>query len=83
MPKLTLSADREVIELAKRIAASENTSVSAMVAKMFRAVASCRSTFEPLPPITAAASGLVSLSAETPDRELLEDALTERYGKPK
>ena len=81
MPKLTLSADREVIELAKRVAASQNTSVSAMVARMFRAIAARGpSSLEQLPPITKAASGIVRLPADRSDQELLEAALGERYG---
>ena len=80
MTKLTLSADRELIAEAKRIAARRNTSVSAMVSRMFRAVAARDSTVDRLPPITTAASGLIQLSGTPDDQVVLENALAERYG---
>jgi len=80
MPKLTLSANKEVIEQAKRIAAAQHTSVSAIVSRVFRGIAAAKLPTEDLPPITRTASGLVRLPADVPDRDLLSAALADRYG---
>ena len=78
--KLTLSAEEELVALAKRMAKSRRMSVSALFAQMIRALDRAR-TVEPadLGPITRKASGLVTQHSPRSDRELLEEALEEKY----
>jgi len=93
--KLTLSIDESVAELAKRVAKSRNTSVSAMLSQF---VLGLDAIDRPagsvtIAPLTLAASGLArppcngraSPESDTAidhrtDEKLLEDALWERYG---
>ena len=87
MPKLTLSAEKEVIDQAKRLAERRGTSVSAMFSQFVKGLAASDSPqTDPVKrpaigPITRRAAGLVKLPAGKTDRELIEQALTERYGK--
>ena len=82
MPKLTLSIDEEVIDQAKEIAEQRGTSVSAMFTQFVKAVAK-----RPSPrnrrsgPLTRKAIGMVKLPKNKTDRALIEEALTERYGR--
>ncbi|HID28752.1 MAG TPA: hypothetical protein EYP19_01970 [Desulfobacterales bacterium] len=80
--KLTLSMDKTTIEKAKRVAGERHTSVSAMFARFVSGLDRLGhpDSGEPLGPTTRAATGLVELPAEAPDRQLVEDALWERYG---
>lgn len=78
--KLTLSAEREVIVEAKRLAAETGTSVSAMFSRLLRAMAAQRGSPVDVGPITRQASGLVRLPPEASDRDLLGDALASKYG---
>lgn len=81
MPKLTLSADKDVIKLAKRLADERGTSVSAMFSQFVAAIGSN----EPIAvgeqsrrqsaPITRRLRGLAKVSADTSDRELYEAAI--------
>ena len=77
--KLTLSAPEDVIEKAKQTAARNGTSVSAMFARMLTAAAQTGQDQTPLGPITLEATGLVSLSDDKSDVQLLEEALEQRY----
>ena len=79
--KLTLSAEKPLIEDAKRIAAERNTSVSAMFARFLRSLIDPGThTAADLGPITRKASGMVKLPRKRSDTRLLEDALSDRYG---
>ncbi len=80
MTKLTLSADHELIQEAKKLAAQEGTSLSSMFSRFLQAVLLGRKKQEEPGPITAKAKGLVKLPARKGDRELLEDALADKYG---
>jgi hypothetical protein len=80
MTKLTLSADKELIQEAKKLAAQEGTSLSSMFSRFLRAVLMGRKRKEEPGPITAKARGLVKLPARKSDRELLADALADKYG---
>lgn len=90
MPKLTLSADRQVIEQAKRLAAAEGSSVSALFARFVGELAvrqAARAEAPPVPPgpLTRRLSGIARVPddlATASDRELLERALAERHGLP-
>ncbi len=80
MPKLTLSADREVIRQAKKLARENRTSISAMFARFIRLAAIRGKVEEQLGPITRRATGLGRLPEGKTDREVLEEALMEKYG---
>lgn len=80
MPKLTLSADDKVIKQAKRIAAKNHTSVSAMFSRYVRTLAG-----KDRPPARASriarkASGIIKLPKGKSERDVLADALAEKYG---
>lgn len=79
MSKLTLSADKDLIKKAKHMAAKEGTSLSSMFARFLQGVLKQRETEDRAGPITKKATGLVKLPVGKSDRELLEEALVERY----
>ena len=80
LKKLTLSAPEEVIEEAKRVAAQSGTSVSAMFTRLLTAAARAVSADRAaLGPVTRQATGIVRLPADRSDRDLLEEALGDRY----
>jgi len=82
MPKLTLSADKDVIDKAKQLAETRGTSVSAMFSQFVESLTSAETSGpERLAPLTRKAIGLVNLPTNKTDRELIEAALVERYGK--
>lgn len=81
MTKLTLSADKELVEEAKKVAKREGTSLSSMFRRFLAAVLRGRRKKEQPGPVTFKASGLVKLPESKSDRELLEEALTEKYGR--
>ncbi len=80
MTKLTLSAERETIAHAKRLAAESGTSVSAMFGRMIDAMLRARGEGAQVGPLTERATGIVALPADKSDRELLQDALDDRHG---
>ena len=79
MKKLTLSMDEETIEQAKRLAAEQGTSVSAMLSRLVRAMALKPGEKTKIGPITRRATGLVKLPSGKTDRVLLEQALADNY----
>jgi len=76
--KLTLSAPEHVIDAAKKVAARNGTSVSAMFTRLLSAAAD-REDDRALGPVTLRATGLTQLPDGPSDRELLEEALAARY----
>ena len=80
MNKLTLSMDEEVIAEAKRLAAESNSSVSAMFTRLVRAMAARRRHGPEISPAVRSISGIVSLPEGKTDKELIADALAEKYG---
>jgi hypothetical protein len=78
--KLTLTADKETIKRAKKLAAQNGTSVSAMFSRMVIAMTHDRESEEPPGPLTRKATGLINISSSAKDDQLLEDALTRKYG---
>jgi len=78
MPKLTLSADQEVIEKAKRLAAERGTSVSAMFSRYIDSMTGSQRPRRKPAPITNRLRGLAKVSAEKTDRELYEAAIREK-----
>jgi len=77
MSKLTLYADTAVVKRAKRWAAKRNTSLSAAVGRFLRALTTPQKVRE-LPPITRRMCGIAKIP-DRPLRELMEEALEEKY----
>jgi hypothetical protein len=80
MKKLTLSADPEVIEQAKRLAAESGTSVSSLFERFVRLLARKHLAKPRLGRITREASGMITLPQGKSERDVLEEALAEKYG---
>ncbi len=78
--KLTLSADRELLARAKKLAAEEGTSLSSMFARMLEAVLRERRKAGRPGPLTRKATGLARLPRGKSDSELVADALADKYG---
>ena len=82
MPKLTLSADKQVIEKAKRLAEQRGTSVSAMFSDFVNALArSSGKAAGELPPITRRLAGIARVPRDKSYRELIEQAIVEKHGR--
>ena len=84
MNKLTLSAEKTIIQSAKRIAGKNNTSVSALFSRFIQSLEKREWADAPLGPITKKASGLVSLPkfrTDRSDKKLLAEALADRHGR--
>jgi hypothetical protein len=79
--KLTLNADPEVIEQAKQMAAESGTSVSSMFERFIRLLARKRRPEQRLSRGARAATGLIRLPKGRTERDVLADALTEKYSK--
>lgn len=81
MKKLTLSADEKVIAQAKRLAARQRTSVSALFASFVRAMSRKQGLAPEIPPdsITARVTGIASLPKGKSERDVLTEALQEKY----
>jgi hypothetical protein len=79
--KLTLTADKEIIKRAKKLADKNGTSVSAMFSRMIIAMTHEAKTKNSPGPLTRKATGLIHIaSPEKNDGQLLEDALVKKYG---
>jgi len=81
--KLTLSAEAEIVKLAKRLAKLHKSSVSAMFARFISASAMCNREIDETTssPITSSAIGLIPSARGKTSRQVLESALTEKYGQ--
>lgn len=77
--KLTLSAEKEVVKEARKIAEEKNTSISALFARYIKGLSDSRSPEGNLGPVTNKASGLISLPGDESAQELLEEALRDKY----
>ena len=80
MTKLTLSVDEAVVEKAKEIAAANGTSVSAMFSQFVQALATPRRRRRKIGPLTRKVSGLVKLPPDKDYKELVTEALRDKYG---
>lgn len=80
MTKLTLSVDEGVLKQAKQLAARHNTSVSAMFTEFVRTMARGTAGGEPGGRIARKASGLLRLPKGKSARQVLTEALAEKYG---
>ncbi|MCF7956083.1 MAG: DUF6364 family protein [Phycisphaerae bacterium] len=79
MGKLTISMDDEIIRAPKQLAAADNVSVSAMIRRYVLSRLRPEQPRIKIGPITKKASGIVKLDESKSDKELLTDALIERY----
>lgn len=80
MTKLTLSVDETVVEVAKRIAEANNTSVSAMFSQFVQSLAASRARGGKTGPLTRKLSGIMELPPKPDYKELVTDALSDKYG---
>jgi len=80
MKKLTLNAEPEVIEQARRLAEAQGTSVSSLFARIVRFLAQRDGHRQPVGRLAQSASGLVKLPRGESERDVLEEALVEKYG---
>jgi hypothetical protein len=78
--KLTLSADEEIVKRAKRLAKEQKTSVSALFDRFIRSATAEPKKSRAIGRLTRKATGMMKLPAGKTDRELIEDALIEKYG---
>ncbi len=78
--KLTLSVEPEIVREAKKSAAAWHTSVSALFARLLRAMTASSEINLDSSPVTRRATGLVTLPSDMEDSELLADALGSKYG---
>lgn len=83
MPKLTLSVEQSVVSKAKKIAVANNTSVSAMFSRFVQAIGDGRRNAVRIGPLTQKASGVISPQAGRKYKDMLADALMDKYGMKK
>ncbi len=76
--KLTLSADKELIRQAKKLAAQQNTSLSALFSRLIRVMTHDAQSREARAPLTKRASGLIHLPADSDYKDLLAEALARK-----
>jgi hypothetical protein len=79
MKKLTLSADPDVVDMAKKLAAARGTSISAMFSQFIRALADKPQGAGKVGPATRRMTGIAKPRRGKTDRRVLEDALVQRY----
>ncbi|MGR3301608.1 MAG: DUF6364 family protein [Candidatus Scalindua sp.] len=78
--KLTLTLDKETIEVAKKYAKKYKISLSKLVEFYFKALTSSFENYnENVPPITKELSGIARITTVKSDKELLEDALNRKF----
>ena len=79
LKKLTLSAPEEVIAETKLIVGKRKPRVSPFV-RLFRTIDQEHDPESALGPIALRASGMVKLPTDGAERDVLEEALSEKYG---
>jgi hypothetical protein len=72
--------DEATVAKAKEIAHAQGTSVSAMVSNIVRSMATGKTRPIKIGPITRRATGIAKWPAGKEYKELLEEALMEKYG---
>jgi hypothetical protein len=80
MTKLTLSVDEATVEKAKQIAEANRTSVSAMFSQFVQSMADPDARPSKIGPLTRKLSGVIKVPAGKGYKELLAEALREKYG---
>ena len=81
MTKLTLSVDETVVSQAKEIARANGTSVSAMFSQFVKALANGSRADIPPGRVTRQASGLVRMPTGKSYRQVLGEALVNKYDR--
>jgi hypothetical protein len=80
LTKLTLSAEKEVVEKAKLLAMEQQTSVSALFGRFVRSTAAGKPGLRGLGRLTRKATGIITLPSGKTDRRILEDELLDKHG---
>ena len=80
MHKLTLSVEKEVALQAKQLASSTGTSVSAMFSRWIKTLISQIEVNPHLGRLTRQATGVIKMTGEDVDKDILVDALQDKYG---
>ena len=78
--KLTLSIDERTVKKAKQIARANGTSVSAMFSQFVQSISDERRTSAKIGPLTRKLSGIIQIPPDREYKELVTDALMEKYG---
>lgn len=78
MKTLTLSVDERVNAEARRVAAQQGTSVSAMFSRIVRLLSAESQARADLGPLTNQATGLIRLQQSASEKCVLADALVEK-----
>jgi hypothetical protein len=79
MNKLTLSIEEPVVEKAKQIAEANQTSVSAMFSQFVESMAADRAGPVKIGPLTRKLTGLMKLPPGKDYKDLVADALMDKY----
>ena len=79
MTKLTLSIEPSVVEKAKQMAEANNTSVSAMFTRFVESASADRRQRPKIGPLTRKLSGIIELPPGKSYKELVEEALADKY----
>ncbi len=79
MEKLVLHAEKQVINLAKQLADDRHISISEMFSEYVLSASDLPRT-KGHSPKTLEATGLVKFPKDKTDRQLIEEALAERFG---
>lgn len=78
--KLTLTLDNKIIESAKKYAKKNNISLSKLVEFYFKSLSNeSEKNIDNIPPITKELSGIAKFKSNKSDKELLEEALNNRF----
>ncbi len=80
---ITVPAEDELLQRAEKVAAARNTTVSSMLATALAAISEL--DFDPgkLPPLTRQALGIAAGVPDRPYKDLLVEALMDKYGLKK
>ncbi|MBU4271860.1 MAG: hypothetical protein KKE86_02265 [Planctomycetes bacterium] len=80
MTKLTLSMGESVVKKAKKLAKANHTSVSAMFSQFVESAATRSKQDFKIGPLTRKLSGIIELPPNKNHKELIAEALVEKYG---
>ena len=80
--EIRVQTEEDVLRQLERIAAWQNTSAADLLRGMAEALARGEWSKIPIHPEVEKVRGIAGPLPDKPDRELIEDALAEKYGKP-
>lgn len=80
--KLTLTIEKEIIEIAKEYAKEKGQSLSEMVENYFKLITTDRRQIEPeqLSPRIRRLRGIIKVNEQMNHKQILEEELTKKYG---